>query len=146
MQLQDSAAMRDAIAHHGAKDAQVIDVPRHVGEQFAHRDSAFAVLAKLPGRFQQPAGVPFGESERSLEWQRLAVITVEQGLRIEGIQMRRPAVHEHEDHALGAGREMRLLRRHGIGRLGAEAPFGQQPGQPHQAEAAIGMAQEMAAG
>ena len=42
--------------------------------------------------------------------QRLAVILVEHRLRIEAVDLRQPAVHEEEDHALGARGVIELAR------------------------------------
>src|SRR5262249_30889086 len=122
MKLQHSAAVRYAIADHGAKDAQIVGVPGDVREQLAHGKSTLAVAANLPRRLQKAACRAFRERQRALERQRLAVIAIKERLGIERVQMRWAAVHEHEDHALGPRGKMRRLRRRRI-RLSRAALF-----------------------
>ena len=60
-------------------EADVVDVPGDVREQLADFDAALAVLAELPGRLQQVAGL--GELHARLgERQRLAVVARSSGL------------------------------------------------------------------
>jgi hypothetical protein len=114
MKLQDRAPMGDTIAHDGAQDTEVVDMLRYVREQLAYGNAALSILAKLPGGFQQGSGIPFGEGERPLERERLAVIPGEQRLRVKGVDMRGTTVHEHEDDALRPGFEVWLSRRYGV--------------------------------
>ena len=84
---------------------------------------------------------------------RLAREFVEQRLRIEGIDVPRPAFHEQEDHALGFRGEMRLARqqrlRDGASLLlhrRAERRAAQQIRQRERAEARAGAGEEIATG
>src|SRR6266851_9435129 len=104
MKLQDSATMGHTVADHGSYDAELVGMPRDIGEKFAHRQSALAVMAKLPGRLEQAARVAFGKGERALEGERLAVVAREQRLGIERVEVGGSAVHEHEDDPLRSWR------------------------------------------
>ena len=82
-------------------------------------------------------------------------IPVEQGLGIEGVDLRRTAVHVKKDHALGARRQMRRLWRQRIGqqpsgdiidgRGSPEGPVMQQRRQGDSAKAGRALAQQTAA-
>ena len=74
--------------------------------------------------------------------QRLAVVLVEQRLGVEGVDLRRPAVHEQVDDVLGLGREVRLLRAASGSASRRELIVGQHAGQAEDAEA--GAARERA--
>ena len=99
------AAVRHAIADHGANDAQIVRMLGDIRKQIADLDAALPVLPELPGRLQQVPDAVFGERQRPLKRQRLAMILRQPRLGIEGVHVRRTAVHEQEDHALGPRRE-----------------------------------------
>ena len=63
--------------------------------------AALPVLLELPGRLAAGCRSRLETTFGSRERQRLAVVALEQRLVIEGIHLRRAAVHEQEDHALG---------------------------------------------
>ncbi len=119
--LQQRGAMIHAFAHHRADDAQIVNATGDVREQRTDRNAALAVVLKFPGRFHQRTGIASGESQRTLDGQRLAVIAREPLLGIESIHAGRTAVHEQEDDALGRRREMRRARSHGTGRRAVAA-------------------------
>ena len=78
---------------------------------------------------------------------RLAVELVEQRLGVERFEMARPARHEQEDDRLGLGRQMRRPwpRADSSAPAAGAASFVQQRRQRQAAEAAEGIAEELAA-
>jgi hypothetical protein len=102
---------------HALEDAQLVHVPRGVGQQLGHPLTALAVT----GEFEAGAGV------RLLPGLRLV---------IEGVHLRGPAAHAEEDDTLGAGREGRDPGG-GLGRLP------RQPLQREITEAAGGGSQQI---
>jgi hypothetical protein len=93
--------------------ADVIHVPGNVGEKFTDMVTALAMPLEFPGRGQQVAGV--GKSDaRLVEGQRFAMITLQQRLVVEGVEMRRTALHEEKNDALGPRPKMRPFRRQRI--------------------------------
>ena len=94
---------------HRADDAQVIDARRDVWEDLADLDPALAVLAESVGRGEGGPGTAFGAE--ILARQHLAGVPVERRLGIEGVDVRRPTVHEQVDDAFRLGREVRPARR-----------------------------------
>src|SRR5262245_26377277 len=145
--LQQRRAMIHAFAYHRTDDAQVVDAFAHVREEVADRDAALAAWLELPQRLHQRADRAVGERERAFDGQRLAVIAREALFRIEGVNRRRAAVHEQEDHALGFRFEMRRARRKWVilRRCQSIEFIGQQRRQAQIAEAASGCAQPRAA-
>ena len=85
VKLEAGAAVRNAIAHHGAHQAQIVGAFGDVRKQAADPESALAVLLEFPGRLHQIAHVALGERERPLERQRLLVPLLERGLVVERI-------------------------------------------------------------
>ena len=79
---------------------------RHVREQLADLDAALAVLLELERRAERRAGL---RSVLQIATRQLSgrAYLVRARLGIERIHVRRPAVHEQVDDALGLGREMR---------------------------------------
>ena len=69
---------------------------------------ALAVLLERERRSHQRAGLALGGDRAA--GQRLAVVLVEHRLRIEAVDLRQAAVHEQEDHALGARGMIELAR------------------------------------
>src|SRR5260370_14421898 len=101
--------MIEAIGHHGSDEAHLVHVLRNVVEQLADRHSHLPVALECPWRLHQRADVV--ELGIEFERRRLEVIAIEHGLRIEGVDVRWPSIHEQEDDALGPWREMRRLVR-----------------------------------
>ncbi len=87
-------------------DAEIVRELGDVREQLTDLDAALTVLAKLPRRLQQIAHAPLGEREGPLERERLPMVLRQPRFGVEGVHVGRPAVHEQEDHTLGARREM----------------------------------------
>src|SRR4029077_19909321 len=77
-------------------------------------DAALAVMLERERRFHQRRRAAAIARGAELLGQRLAVIAGERGFRIEGIDVRRAAVHEQENDALGERREVRGPRRQWI--------------------------------
>ena len=82
---------------------------------------------ELPGRFQQLAIALAAGLGR-----RFAVVALQRRLVVERIDVRRAALHEHEDHALGPRRKCGFLAAsgccfggRGVGRLAEQAGEGQ---------------------
>ena len=109
VELHHRAAVSRVGAVHRMDHAQVIDAARDVRKEFAHRQAALAVLLELPRRLQQVAR-RIELHARLGKRQRLAVVTIEQRLRIERVHLRRPAGHEQKDDSLGPREKMRRLR------------------------------------
>ncbi len=82
---------------------------------------------------------------------RLAVVLVQVRLGVERVDVRRPAVHEQEDDALGPRREVRRLGRQRVAivgqrwRGGEQAGVAQHAGQAHGAEPAADAGEDVAA-
>ncbi len=107
VQFKQRAAVTAVGAVHGLDEADVVDVLGDLGEQVADPGAALAVLLKAPGRLEQVEGFA-GYDLGAREGQGLAMVTLQERLVIEGVHLRRSAVHEEEDDALGAGGEVRL--------------------------------------
>ena len=115
MQLHHRPAVGRVRAMHRVDHAQVVDMLGDMREQFAHRNPALAVLLELPRRLEQV--VRRRElNARLIERQRFAIVPIEQRLGVERIDLRRAALHEHEDHPLRPCRKVRLLRQQRIDR------------------------------
>lgn len=93
---------------HGPNDSDVVDGLSHVRKQLADFDATFTVLAKLKRRLERRVRLAF--RSRQLERQLLAVILGQHRFRIEGIDMRRPTVHEQVDDAANLGRKVGHFR------------------------------------
>ena len=100
-------------AGHRADERQLVHDLGHVREQIADPRPALAVPAELPRRLHHLADV--GELRRLQLAHRLvrvlAVELLQQRLVVEGIHLRRAAVHVEEDDALRLGRVVRQARR-----------------------------------
>jgi len=77
---------------HGTDHADVVDALSHMREKFAYFDAALAVLLEAKGRLQQPAGLSF--MLRRFSRQGCPSNLSQHGLRIEAIDLRKPAIHE----------------------------------------------------
>ena len=97
---------------HRAHHADVVDRLRGPGKNLAHLDPALPVFFESERRLVARARLPL--RAEMLHRQRLAVKLREPRLRVEGVHMRRPAVHEKVDDALRLRREMRRFRRERI--------------------------------
>ena len=80
-------------------------------KDFANLNAALPTALELERRAHQVPGLPLRAKIAS--GNRLPVVFIEQGLRVEGIHLRHAAIHEKEYHALGPGREVRGLGRQG---------------------------------
>ena len=131
VELEDGAAMGGVGAVARVEKADVVDMPGDMREKLADMDSALAILAELPRRPEKIAGG--GELDsRLLERQFLAVVGLELRLVVEGVDLRRPPLHEHEDHPLGARRHpvSGVGRREGCGRFASEERLCGKPTKP----------------
>ncbi len=99
MQFEGCSAMRRIGAMNGTQHAQIVDMLRHLRKQLTHRQTAFAMAFKPPGRFQQIA--LFGERDpRQIKRQRFSAVAVQQRLGVEGVHMGRATLHEQKDNSL----------------------------------------------
>ena len=77
-------------------------------KQIADGDATFAVLAKLPGRFQNLADIGklsrFKLSDHLVR--RPTIVLVEHLLGVKRVDLRWPAIHIQEDDILGLGGKM----------------------------------------
>ncbi len=94
------------IRDHRSHDGEVVHARADAREQVADGDAAFAVAAELPRTLEHVADV-VELSRVGLDLDRLAVLAIEPGLGVEGIELGGTAVHEEKDDALRLGREMR---------------------------------------
>jgi hypothetical protein len=112
--LIDRLRMIHAVAMATADDAHLIGDARHVRQEVADLDPALPMLPKRLHRCQQRVLRDFAsrfDGAVALR-QRFARMADEFGLRIEQIDVARPAVHEEPDHALRLRREMRARLGH----------------------------------
>jgi hypothetical protein len=101
VQLQSGSAVGRVGAVARVEKADVVHTASHMGKQFADRDSTLSVLPKAPWRSQQVAG--WSKLDTWLgKGQRFAVILLQLWLVVEGVDLRGPTLHEHEDHAFRA--------------------------------------------
>ena len=110
---------------------------RGVMEQLADLEPALAVALESERRPQRRTGRALGL--QPVERHRLAVEFLELWFGIEGVHLRRPAVHEQVHHPLGLRREMRLGSGH------RRRVAAQQTAQRQTAEAHPAALQEVAA-
>ena len=135
---------------HRSDDANVVDALADIGEDLADLDAALAVLLEFERRAEGRAGLALGPE--ILGRQFLARVRVEHRLGVEGVDLRRPTVHEQVDHPLRLRRQggrLRRQRRAGSrrgGRSGERTGFGQQPAERHRAEAHAGSAEHLTSG
>src|SRR5436190_3070051 len=91
----------------GADNTEVVDALADFGKNLAYFQSALTTFAELERRTHEVARGAVGLNFWT--WHGFAVVFVESRLRVEGVHLRPTAVHEKEDHALGASGEMRRL-------------------------------------
>jgi hypothetical protein len=92
-----------------SQDAEVINSLGDFREQFANGETAFSMLSELPGRLEEVSLLRESDSWE-FEGQRFAVVTIEKGLRIKGVDVRRAALHEEKDDSFCSSGKMRLPR------------------------------------
>ena len=143
---------------HRSDDAEVVDVLLgRAGEQLAHLDAAPAVFAECKGRAQRGAGLALGAEIRVR--QGLAVVSRQERLGVEGVDLRRPAVHEQVDDLSGLAGELGRFRRHRAERSGRRwrprvsrpdhpqrSLIGQHTGQADQSQAHPASREQVSAG
>ena len=94
---------------HRLDHAHIVDHRRNIRQQARYIHAAAPVLLELKRRRQQPARSPL---RAQVDRRRpLPLILHQRRLRVEHIQLRRPAAHEQHDIVLGFRREVRKLRR-----------------------------------
>src|SRR4051794_18628873 len=94
--------------------ADVVEAAREMREELAGPVAGLAMLREAEGGLQQVAGAARNDA-RSREGERLAVVALQERLVVEGVHLRRAAVHEQEQHARCLRLEMRGPRRERIG-------------------------------
>jgi hypothetical protein len=115
MEEQRGRTVSDAFGLERMNEAKVIDVIRHVREEFGDPASALTVLAEFPKRFHDALLRGFffaavGDVARVVEIKHLAVAFEKSGLVIERVEMARAALHENENDAVGFSFEMGRAR------------------------------------
>ena len=110
-----------AVGVEAADEADVVHALRDVREQRRDVAPALAVFLELPGTPQQRriALRELADDRAVALGQRLAVELLERRLRVERVDLARPADHEQEDDRLRLRREVRRLRRERIDALAA---------------------------
>ena len=153
VQFEQRPAVRLVGAVNRLQEAEVVGARPHLRKQVADHRAALSIGTELPRRFPQVGG--FGKLDARLgEGKRLARVTDQRGLVVEGIHMRRPAVHAEEDDALGPRTEHRCG--HGRGKRGKRgrrrggvpsAPRSAQQAEERElSEASAALTQHLAAG
>ena len=130
------------IGMHRADHADLVDHLRGVAKKLADLDAALTVLPEAERRLHGRAGLALGGE---LGGHGLAVVPGQHRLRIEGVNVRRPAVCKQVDDALGPAQRRRLgregidagdrQRRRSRGRVaeGGAIRWPHEPGISHQA-------------
>ena len=144
--LADAGGVVESVGLAGADDRQVLgafrDVRNPVGEPLA----GLGVPSPLPlGGQQRGSGFSHrGDDLAEAVGQLLAGELLQERLGVEQVHLRRTALHEEEDHALGAGRDgadsVALRRTRG----GDSKVAGEQVGEGHRAHAESGVEKEIA--
>jgi hypothetical protein len=130
---------------HRADDGDVVDVGGGLREDLAHLDAAFTVFLELERRGKRGAGLALGAERFG---QRLAGIFGQGRLGIERIDVRRAAVEEEVDDALGLAGKMRQAGREragGFGCIGRATFVAEQPSQAEGTEPQAAAAEHFAA-
>ena len=99
---------------HGLDETKIVDDACDIGKQLADPGSALAVLLKLPGRFEEVEGFA-GNDLWTLEGKWFPVVALQERLVVEGVDLRRPSVHEQENDSLCPSREVGCLRGQWVG-------------------------------
>ncbi len=102
--LQEGGRMVRHIGLHAADEAEFVRMRGDLWKQLADPQAALAALLELPHRGHELAGGHLAFADG------FARVFREFGFVIKAVHMRRPAVHAEEEHALGPGGKMRLLR------------------------------------
>src|SRR5215471_8066184 len=89
---------------HRSHDAEIVDARADIGKNLADIDTALAELAECEWRGKCGTGTSL---RLQRDWYRLAAEFGERRLWIEGIHVRRTAVHEQMQNTLGFGRQRR---------------------------------------
>ena len=89
VELEQGRPMVHSLAHHGANHAQLVGVGSHLSKEIADRNAALTVAAEGEGRLHQSAQILGRELERQLEGDGLAVIRLQPGLGVEGVDLGR---------------------------------------------------------
>ena len=99
---------------HRADDRNVVDALSDMLEELAHFDPALAIFLEFERRRKGRAGFPF--RPEILHRQRFSSKSGQCWLRIERINVGRPAIGKDVDDMLGLGRKVRLFGRERIGK------------------------------
>ena len=113
VQLEQRPAVRRVRPVHRVDERNVIHTGGHLREQTADRHPALTSRREFPVRLKQVSRCRKLDA-RLGEGQRLAVVAGQQWLLIKRVHVRRPAVHEQENHPLGLRLEVRPLGREWI--------------------------------
>ncbi len=136
-----------------ADHADVVDAAADLGVKLRDLDARLAVALEPERRGHHLPALPAAGLDRI--GRVLPLVVLQGGLGVERIDVRRPAVHEQEDQALGPRREVRRVRRQRVerdGRLlgprrgGEEPGVGEDAGQAEGAEAAPDAGEQVATG
>lgn len=143
--LADPAGVVDAVADTRSDHAQFIGDLRVVWQPVGNPQPSFAMLLPLPFALQQGRANLTHRRDRALEavGERFAGELVEQRLRIKEIEVARSALHEQEDHVLGASDLVWDLADRWIATSGDEA-FTRQGRKRHGAKTGARRTQEVA--
>ena len=108
---QHRRAVDRRLGVHRVDEGDVVDALAHVGKEIRDVLAALSVLLEGPLGSDDAPFVPCPTPAPGLDLDRLPVQGVEPGLVVEGVDVARTTVHEEEDHALRARREVGRLRR-----------------------------------
>ncbi len=125
---QGGVVMVGVVAVHRADDADVVHAAGDVGKQLADLGAALAVRLEAPLRFLEEQLLVAGPVARfrMIQGHLLAVVGMQAGFGVEGIDVRHAAAQEEEDHALCLAGEVRWPRCQRIKRVGCGCVSRQQ--------------------
>ncbi len=138
------AGVLGEFGHHAANDAKLVGVVGQVWEQVADRQAGLAAGLELPRGGEDLADiVELGGLDLEQFGGVAAVVFVEVGLGVEGINLAGAAIHVEEDDGAGLGRMVQPDQAGGIGQGASSARLGVERGEGDGAEA-LGAAGEHA--
>lgn len=102
--VQQRRAVDRALCVHRVDKGHVINALTDIGEQVRDHLPALAIRPEPPLRADDPPTSTLTLSPEGRDVDGLAVVSVQLGLVVKGVDLAWAAVHKEEDHALGLGR------------------------------------------
>ena len=86
----------------GIDKADIVNVPRHFGKQFADMETAFPVRFEFPGGLEEILGLA-GDDPGFVEGDRFAVVAGQLRFVVKGVHLRGTTMHEEKNDPFGPG-------------------------------------------